>query len=229
MQASVCILFYSIFTNVMQQLKDIKRLYRLYMNGIVSQSMRNKGAEYRVNFGLTMPLLRRIAEQVSPSAEVAEMLWQDRGVRESLLLAPMLYPTSDCTREVALRWGEEMPNTEVADFCCKFLFSQLSFAPQLVVEWVEAESELLQYTGFRLAYSLLVSDVDAEWLHGVATKAVDVAYSASSVAASSARRMLTESMLQPATGRVVVDVVRQSSHIDEQWRESIVSLYDGAI
>lgn len=213
----------------MQQLKEIKHLYRLYMNGIVSQSMRNKGAEYRVNFGLTLPLLRRIAGQVPSSVEIAEALWQDKGVRESLLLAPMLYPTAECTLSVALRWGKEIPNTEVADFCCKFFFSQLSFAPQLVVEWIESESDLQQYTGFRLAYSLLASGVDAGWLHRVATKAIDISYKGGSIATSSARRMLTESMLLPEAGGVVVEVVRQSVHIDEQWREKILSLYDNTL
>lgn len=213
----------------MQQLKDIKRLYRLYMNGIVSQSMRNKGAEYRVNFGLTMPLLRRIAEQVQPSVEIAEALWQDRGVRESLLLAPMLYPADACTIGEARCWGEEMPNTEVADFCCKFLFSQLPFAAQLVVEWIDAESELQQYTGYRLAYSLLTPEVDAEWLHRVAVKAVDISYAGGTVAASAARRMLTESLLLPQTGRVVAEIVRQSTHIDEAWRDGMLSLYDASL
>ena len=56
------------------ELKEIKRLYRRYMNGMVAQSMRDKGMPYRVNFGLTMPLLRRIAEGVSPGREIAEEL-----------------------------------------------------------------------------------------------------------------------------------------------------------
>lgn len=29
------------------------------MNGIVSQNMRNLGANYKINFGLTLPLLKK--------------------------------------------------------------------------------------------------------------------------------------------------------------------------
>lgn len=213
----------------MQQLKDIKRLYRLYMNGIVSQSMRNKGAEYRVNFGLTLPLLRRIAGQVLPSVEIAEALWQDRGVRESLLLAPMLYPAGECTLQDACRWAGEIPNIEVADFCCKYLFSQLPFAPQLVVEWMDAPSDMLQYTAFRLAYSPLATEGDAEWLRSVAAKAVEVAYAGGSIASSAASRFLTEQMLLPERGSVVAEVVRGSAQIDEVWRENILAFYDEAL
>lgn len=35
------------------------------MNGIVSQNMRNLGANYKINFGLTLPLLKKIAEELS--------------------------------------------------------------------------------------------------------------------------------------------------------------------
>lgn len=216
-------------TIAMKQLKDIKRLYRLYMNGIVSQSMRNKGAGYRVNFGLTLPLLRRIAGQVTPSVKIAEALWQDRGVRESLLLAPMLCPVAEFGMEDAKRWGDEIPNVEVADFCCKYLFSQLPFAAQLVLEWMDAPTEMLQYTAFRLAYSQLAEPGSMEWLGRVATKAVEVAYGGGSVASSAARRFLTENMLEPERGKVVADVVRSSTLIDEAWRENILSFYDDAL
>lgn len=210
----------------MQQLKEIKRLYRLYMNGVVSHSMRSKGADYRVNFGLTMPLLRRIAEQIEPSVTLAEELWQDRGVRESMLLAPMVFPANECTHSVAQRWGEEMPNTEVADFCCKFLFSQLPYAAELAEKWVKAESDMIVYTGFRLAYSLLELVDNTEWVRRVAERAVVVAYQGNSVAVAAARRYLTEALLCERAGAVVVRVLQQAGDVDAEWRENLIALYD---
>lgn len=207
------------------QLKDIKRLYRLYMNGVVSQSMRNKGADYRVNFGLTMPLLRRIAEQVSPSVDIAEELWQNRGVRESMLLAPMLYPISKFSEETARKWVAEMPNVEVSDFCCKFLFSQLSFAHSLVLECMKEEREIEVYTGFRLAYSLLSKEVSTEWLREVASEAVEVLYQGGSIAMSAAQRFLSESLMADSARDVVLDTLRQMNHIDREWRENIIEFY----
>ena len=208
------------------QLKDIKRLYRLYMNGIVSQSMRLKGAEYRVNFGLTLPLLCRIAEQIPPSKEIAEELWNDRGVRESMLLAPMVYPIEEYTQADAQRWVENMPNIEVADFCCKYLFAHLSYASQLTTRWVESSQEMIAYTALRLAYSLLPAIDDEAWLRHMADKAIMAAHGESSLTASVARRFLTESLLMPHAGKIVVEQLHKADNIDNNWRENLIALYD---
>lgn len=208
------------------QLKEIKRLYRLYMNGIVSQSMRHKGAQYRVNFGLTLPLLRRIAEQIVPSVEIAEELWSDTGVRESMLLAPMVYPVEQCTPADAQRWVVSMPNIEVADFCCKYLFSRLPYALELARQWVAAPVGMVAYTGYRLSCALLSQTIDKEWLEYVAQKAIVQAYSNRGVEASVARSFLTEALLLPHSGRVVVELLRASADIDDEWRENLIALYD---
>ena len=208
------------------QLKDIKRLYRLYMNGIVSQSMRLKGAEYRVNFGLTLPLLRRIAEQISPSVDIAEQLWQDTGVRESMLLAPMVYPVEQCAPADAQRWAEQMPNVEVADFCCKYLFSRLSYASELVAHWVASSQEMVVYTAFRLAYALLPQIENEDWLTSMAQAAIAAQSDDRSVVVSAARRFLTEALLLPVAGKVVVESLHKTDKIDDVLRQSLLAFYD---
>lgn len=206
------------------QLKEIKQLYRLYMNGVISSSMRQKGATYRVNFGLTMPMLRRIAQQVTPSVEIAEELWNDRGVRESLLLAPMLYPVESFTLQTATRWLEQMPNIEVADFCCKFLFSKAGFASQLVAESIESTHDLTQYVGYRLAYA--IEDYEPRWIAQVTSKAIPVAHQGGTAASQAASRFLTEMLLQPTAGAIVVNVLRNNTAVDEVWRQNLIDLYD---
>ena len=44
-----------------EQLKDIKTQLRLSMNGAVSQSMREKGLVYKLNFGVELPRIKSIA------------------------------------------------------------------------------------------------------------------------------------------------------------------------
>ena len=41
--------------DIKEQLKDIKTQLRLSMNGAVSQSMREKGLVYKLNFGVEIP------------------------------------------------------------------------------------------------------------------------------------------------------------------------------
>ena len=72
-------------------IKSIKNEFRLGMNGVISTSMRNKGMDYKIIFGLSLPQLRNIAEKYSFNKEVAEILWKE-DIRESKLLATMIYP-----------------------------------------------------------------------------------------------------------------------------------------
>ena len=44
-----------------EQLKEIKTQLRLSMNGAVSQSMREKGLVYKLNFGVELPRIKAIA------------------------------------------------------------------------------------------------------------------------------------------------------------------------
>ena len=83
-----------------QKIKDIKLKFRQAMNGIVSQNMRNLGANYKINFGLTLPLLKKIAEEIPADAQLANALWNDTAVRESMMLAPIcLLYTSPSPRD----------------------------------------------------------------------------------------------------------------------------------
>lgn len=206
------------------QLKDIKRMYRLYMNGIVSQSMRAKGAEYRVNFGLTVPLLRRLAEQIPPSLSIAQELWADRGVRESLLLAPMVCPVEEFTYELAHQWVDEMPNAEVADFCCKYLFARLAFAPQLATEWIVSDSDITVYTGYRLAHSLLEQEPDVQWVCGIADSAITALAGGIPVAVVSAQRFLTEALIHPTYACHVAEILRHTDRLDADLRCRLIAL-----
>lgn len=119
------------------------------MNGIVSASMREKGMKYRINFGLTYPLIRRIAEAYVPDAELAQYLWKEQ-IRESKMLATWLYPANEMTPEVAQQWVEEIPYPEIADICCMNLFVKLPFALQKASEWVMSDKEIIRYTGYQL-------------------------------------------------------------------------------
>ena len=52
--------------NIHETIKDIKSKFRLFMNGMVSQSMREKGMEYKLNFGIEYPRIKEIAAGYEP-------------------------------------------------------------------------------------------------------------------------------------------------------------------
>jgi len=50
--------------DVIEKVKEIKRSFRLQMDGAVAQSMRDKGVDYRLNWGVTLPRLREQADEL---------------------------------------------------------------------------------------------------------------------------------------------------------------------
>ena len=77
--------------NLQEQLKEIKTQFRLSMNGVVSQSMREKGLNYKLNFGVELPRLKQIAAEIEKNHDLAQVLWKEE-IRESKILAAMLQP-----------------------------------------------------------------------------------------------------------------------------------------
>lgn len=133
-----------------ETIKGIKRQFRLRMNGPIAASMREKGVCYKVNFGLTYPQIREIALRLQPDVRLAEALWKE-DVRESKILATLLFPAERMYREEAERWLTAIPYPEIADYAVMNLFSRLPFAPDFMVECVKSDRPLFRYTGFMLA------------------------------------------------------------------------------
>lgn len=130
-------------------LRQIRTDLRLSMDGVVSASMRAKGAGYRMNFGVNLPRIREISKKYTAGKMLAEILWKE-DVRELKILATMLYPADGLTRDTAERWGAGIGNQEIREQVCKNLFQEVSFADSLVNDWIQNESERIRTTGYWL-------------------------------------------------------------------------------
>lgn len=139
---------------VSEQIKEIKTQLRLSMNGVVSQSMREKGLNYKLNFGVELPRLKEIASHYEKSHELAQTLWKEN-IRESKILAGMLQPIDSFYPEIADIWLEDMQYPELVEITCMTLFQYLPYAPAKVFEWIADERELFQMCGFLLAARLM--------------------------------------------------------------------------
>ena len=137
-----------------KQLIDIKAQLRLYMNGVLAQSLRERGLRYKLIFGIELPRLKEIAEAYVPDHDLAQALWKE-DIRECRILAGLLQPTATFYPEIADIWLEQMHDTEIIDFTCMHLFRRLPYASEKVFEWIASEEERVQYAGFRLMCHLL--------------------------------------------------------------------------
>ena len=48
-----------------EQVKEIKQSFRQMMDGVVAKSMRDKGVNYHLNWGATLPRLKAMAEEIT--------------------------------------------------------------------------------------------------------------------------------------------------------------------
>jgi 3-methyladenine DNA glycosylase AlkD len=129
------------------------------MNGVISDSMQKKGMNYRLNYGVDIPKLRIIARKYEADKTLAEMLWVE-DVREFKILATMLYPPGDFTKETAEKWVREIPTQEIREQVCRNLFQELSFADALVQEWAENDDTDIRLTGYWLFARLCMARAD---------------------------------------------------------------------
>lgn len=179
-----------------EKIKAIKHQFRLRMNGPVAASMREKGINYKVNFGLTYPQIREIASRLRPDEQLAGELWKE-DIRESKILATLLFPPEQMTRREADRWLTEIPYPEIADYAVMNLFSRLSFAPDFMIECVKSENPLFRYTGFMLAGRLwsrgvkLLPEQREWWLSAVCDTCRDEPGFVVLAAVNSLERLLT--------------------------------------
>ncbi len=136
-------------------MQSIKRRLFAMRNGAMADSLRRFGANYRIIFGVNLPQLIEIALDYAPDADLASRLWANTSTRESLLLAPMIFPREQMTFALASQWISQVPTPEVADILCHRLLRHLPEAYSLVERFIDSPEPLIRYTALRLQFNLL--------------------------------------------------------------------------
>lgn len=161
--------------NAMQR---VKRRFFAMRNGAIAQQMADhSGKRYQINFGLNLPQITEIARDFLPGgveynrlvtddsafslAEFARKLRENRSTRESMLIAPMLFPVEELSVGEAVQWAVSSPTPEVADILCMKLLRRHPEAAGMVETLLENDGEgktkeLAVYAGLRLMLNLLI-------------------------------------------------------------------------
>ncbi len=141
---------------IQQQIKEIKQSFRQMMDGAIAQSMREKGLNYHLNWGATLPRLREKADELGKNYELAIALWKEN-VRECKILATMIMPADKMLPEVAEIWMEQVPSQEMAEQLAFNLWQHLSYAPEKAYQWIASEKEYYQLCGFHILSRLFMN------------------------------------------------------------------------
>lgn len=138
-----------------ETLKEIKSKLRLYMNGMISQSMRDKGMDYKLNFGIEYPRIKEIAAEYEPNHDLAQALWKEN-IRECKIMAGLLQPVDSFYQDIAEIWIEDIHYPELAEYTVMNLFQHLPYASEVIFPWMADEREYFQVCGFLLTARLIM-------------------------------------------------------------------------
>ena len=139
-----------------QIIKEIKQSFRQMMDGAVAKSMRDKGVDYKLNWGATLPRLKAKADELGKDYDLAIALWKEN-VRECKILATMVMPADVVLPEVIDIWMEQTPTQEIAEQAAFNLYQYLPYAPEKAYTWMASDQELYQLCGFHILSRLFMN------------------------------------------------------------------------
>ena len=126
------------------------------MDGAVAKSMRDKGVDYHLNWGATLPRLKEKAVEIGKNYDLAIALWKEN-VRECKILATMIMPPEEVLPEVIDIWMEQVSSQEIAEQAAFNLFQYLPFAADKAYTWIASDKELYQLCGFHILSRLFMN------------------------------------------------------------------------
>ena len=130
-----------------EKVKEIKRSFRLMMDGVASQSMREKGLDYRPNWGVPFIQLKQMAADLPHDYDFAIALWKE-DIRECKILATLLMPHDKMPEEVAEIWMEQTHSQEMAEMQAFNLYQYVSYAPKLAYRWMALDDTVKEICAY---------------------------------------------------------------------------------
>lgn len=150
-------------TEIQEILREIRKEFFAFRNGIVADKLRKAGDPHSMIMGCLLVDVQAIASRVQETiddnellAAIAQELWSDNNSRECRLAAPILYPAGLMTLEKALQWCGTVETVEVADNLCHKLLRHIKDTDALYRALITDERQLVKYTGYRLLLNLLL-------------------------------------------------------------------------
>lgn len=140
---------------VKEKVKKIKQSFRLVMNGPASQSMRDKGLQYKLNWGVPIPTLKAMAKEYGKDYDLAIELFKE-DIRECKILATMIMPPERMLPEIVDVWMEQTTQNEIAEQLAFNLLQYLEYAPVLAFEWIAGDKPIYKLTGYHLLSRLFM-------------------------------------------------------------------------
>ncbi len=138
-----------------EKIKEIKRSFRPLMNGVTASSMREKGAAYRINWGVSMADLQCLASEYGKDKALAEALWVEN-VRECKILATLIMPPEQMSPTLTEQWLTEMPTQEMAEWAAFHLFQYVEGIAPIALRAIRSAHVNERICGFHILSRLFL-------------------------------------------------------------------------
>jgi len=120
------------------------------MNGTASRSQNEKGMNYRINWGVQLADLQRLAADYPKDVVLASSLWEE-DIRECRIMALLLMPPEEVSEAVADSWTTRLETQELAELSAFYLFQYIPDAAKVAFRWLKGPQTLRRLC----AYSML--------------------------------------------------------------------------
>ena len=117
---------------------------RKQMNGAVADAMYYYGADYGLNYGVSLPTVRQIAREQEKDHALALYLYKQQ-VRELRLAALHIDQAEAITMEELPTWAAGVINSEIAEEMAFALLPHTTILSDIFTDWSESDNEFLAY------------------------------------------------------------------------------------
>ncbi len=142
-----------IFQEILSKIKP-------FQNGEVVNSMVKRGVVYKVNFGVSIPLLQQIASEYPKNHLLALKLWNKQW-RETMILATLLEDPLEVTEDQLDFWVRNFQSVEIAEQAAMNLFSKTGSAYRKAFEYCLGKKLLVKIVGLLMIGRLALTDREA--------------------------------------------------------------------
>lgn len=134
---------------VKEAIKKIKRGFVLQMNGVASQSMREKGVCGYVNWGIQLAALKNVAKEYGKDYDLAIALWKEN-VRECKILATLIMPHDRMSADLMPVWMEQTQTQEIAEYAAFNVYQYVENASIYAYMWIASDNVFQQLSGYNI-------------------------------------------------------------------------------
>jgi hypothetical protein len=118
--------------------------------------MREKGLNYKINWGVPFTTLRDMAAEYGKDYDLAIALFKEN-IRECKIMATMIMPIDKFEADLADLWMEQTDNQELAEMLAFNLLQYAPYAPAVAYKWIATDNNNYQICGYSILSRLFMN------------------------------------------------------------------------